>query len=110
MGDIDEQRRAAGAKVKAGAQKRKERDEKILSNKEREAARVEDDKKARTCDCAEKMDEALKPYNGMLVGSLRLNNAPRRVYIMVEKRDDMSRTKPPRVAASYCPFCGVKQP
>lgn len=62
------------------------------------------------CDCAEKIDEMLKPRGGALVGTLRLNTAPRRVYVAVEKRDTASRVKPPMLAVSYCPFCGVKAP
>ena len=62
------------------------------------------------CKCADGADAALKPLNGVLVGTLRLNKAPRRVYIAVEKLDVTSRVKPPYVAATYCPFCGKKVP
>lgn len=71
-----------------------------------------EDKKATAsgCDCAEEIDKLLKPRNGVLTGTLRLNKAPRRVYIAVEKLDTTSRMKPPFLAATYCPFCGKKAP
>lgn len=68
-------------------------------------------KKTEGCNCADEIDALLKPKNGVLVGSMRLNPGPRRVYLAVEKLDTAVRTKPPSyIPANYCPFCGKKAP
>ncbi len=63
-----------------------------------------------SCKCAEEVDKLLASKNGQLVGSLRLNGAPRRIFVAVEKLDGDSREKPPLLAASFCPFCGKASP
>lgn len=66
---------------------------------------------AKGCNCADLIDDMLKPRNGVLVGTLRLNPAgPRRVYVAIEKLDTAERQKPPMLQANHCPFCGKKYP
>lgn len=62
------------------------------------------------CNCDKKLDEKLAPLNGRLVRGFvmapgKLELSP--VFITVEKLIPRGK-KPPRVVASYCPFCGAK--
>lgn len=57
------------------------------------------------CACVADMNARLKDeYNGILVTTLF--GSPPKVSIEVEKRDPKIRQRPPRVIASFCPFCG----
>lgn len=59
------------------------------------------------CDCIKTTNELLaKEHNGELVVTLFGN--PQRTSIEVQKLDSKKRVKPPRLIASYCPFCGEK--
>lgn len=61
--------------------------------------------------CADRINAWLAEKNGVLLGGLSLLpdgkvEASRRIYLAVDKLDPKKRIRPPRVACSYCPFCG----
>lgn len=60
------------------------------------------------CDCVTATDKMLVEHNATVVTTLGLFGAPRRVSLEVEKLDSKKRGRPPRLIASYCPFCGEK--
>lgn len=63
---------------------------------------------SRGCKCIEKVDKALKEQNTRLVVAIFLDGSPERAIIEVEKIDSKNRTRPKRMIASFCPFCGKK--
>lgn len=60
------------------------------------------------CKCNETVDELLAEHNSQLVTTLGFGGAPCRVVLLTEKRIVKKRWQPPRMLASYCPFCGVR--
>lgn len=60
------------------------------------------------CDCITATDKLLAEHNATIVATLGLFGAPSRVAIECEKRDPKKRGKPPRLIATFCPFCGEK--
>lgn len=58
------------------------------------------------CDCANKLNETLKPFNYRLTRNLLEENPP--VLIDIHKIETRKRTPSHSLIASYCPFCGVK--
>lgn len=58
------------------------------------------------CDCLATTDKMLAEHNATVVATLGLFGAPSRATIELEKRDPKKRGKPPRLIATYCPFCG----
>lgn len=63
---------------------------------------------ATDCSCITETDKMLVAHNATVVATFGLFGAPRRVSLEVEKLDSKKRARPPRLIASYCPFCGVK--
>lgn len=71
-------------------------------------------KVAKHCDCVtmvnEKMAEA--GQNQRIVASLGIitRDFVARAVVETEKVDSSRRNRPPRLVATYCPFCGVEYP
>lgn len=64
---------------------------------------------ARRCRCAEKVNRLLAKQNRELVLSYRLST--NLVQCVVETaRIEGRRSRPTRLVASFCPFCGVEYP
>ena len=55
--------------------------------------------------CFPQIDKKLEEQNARL--SFNLLN-PNHIFIETEKIDAKKRGKPPKMIASYCPFCGEK--
>jgi hypothetical protein len=62
------------------------------------------------CECIERINPLLKPYNTQLELVLFFDGTPIRPVIGVEKVDSKVRGKPTGIIAKYCPFCGEKYP
>lgn len=62
------------------------------------------------CNCAEEMDARLQEHGGRLVRAIALrgNTMVSRLLVSTEKTDSKKRKPLPVVAASFCPFCGVR--
>ncbi len=62
------------------------------------------------CNCADEMDAKLKDHGGKLVRAIALrgNTLIARLLVSTEKTDPKKRKPLPVVAASFCPFCGVR--
>jgi hypothetical protein len=58
------------------------------------------------CDCANKLNETLKPMNYRLTRNL-LEEDPA-VLIEMHKIEKRKRTPSHSLVATYCPFCGVR--
>jgi hypothetical protein len=57
------------------------------------------------CDCINQMNEKLAAHNAALVTTMF--GQPERVCVETYKVDSKVRGfRPPKVLASYCPFCG----
>lgn len=56
------------------------------------------------CDCIKEMTTLLKEHNTGLVTNLPSSRTFLETYTIVPKRG----FKRPRVAATFCPFCGVR--
>lgn len=63
---------------------------------------------AEVCNCIDEVDAKLAEHNATVVTTLGLFNNPRRVSLEVEKSDAKKRGKPPRLIATFCPFCGTR--
>jgi hypothetical protein len=61
------------------------------------------------CNCATKMDAALKAHNYMLCRNL-LEGDKAAALVEITKIDRKKRTGSMSLVASYCPFCGKKYP
>lgn len=57
------------------------------------------------CECIDKINALLEPKNAAL--NVNLLN-PTYTFVQLVKADTSKRGKLPLMAASYCPFCGVK--
>lgn len=62
------------------------------------------------CECIKSMDAMLLEHNARVVCTLGLFGTPQKVSLEVEKADEKKRGRPPRLIASFCPFCGTKYP
>jgi hypothetical protein len=62
------------------------------------------------CECIKKMNESLASKNGKIstVFQINANSLAEKISISTEKLDKSKRMLPPKVLASYCPFCGEK--
>lgn len=60
------------------------------------------------CDCITKVDELLAERNGRLYVTINLMNGKAYPKLGVEKKETRSRTKPPLMIPTYCPFCGQR--
>lgn len=58
------------------------------------------------CNCIDKMDELLKPHGVALLTTIL--QAPYRVCIETYRPEARRGKKPPRVLATFCPFCGER--
>ena len=58
------------------------------------------------CACFKRVNEKLKPYNGILESNL-IASEPR-VVISVCKLESKKHKKPPVLEATWCPFCGER--
>lgn len=64
------------------------------------------------CDCADKMNEALKPHNTRLSSLTQITSTMdlrARIQVATEKIDSKVRKPARAVAATFCPFCGNAQ-
>lgn len=59
------------------------------------------------CDCIKNVNELLAAHNAVLV--LPMFGA-QRPFIETTKREGSKRGKPPKMQASFCPFCGEQYP
>lgn len=62
-----------------------------------------------SCDCFNKANATLAVHNECLVSlmDIRSFEAVPRALISIEKLDSKKRTRPRRMLASFCPFCGT---
>jgi hypothetical protein len=60
------------------------------------------------CNCFAEVNDKLAPENGEIETNL-VGTPGAVILISVVKKDAKARKKPPRLIASYCPFCGVKK-
>lgn len=61
---------------------------------------------AQPCDCIADMNAKLGEHNGGVVATMF--GSPRKVCVEVyQLKTGRGTKKPPRVVASFCPFCGV---
>lgn len=61
-----------------------------------------------SCDCFNKVNVTLAEHNERLVSlmDIRAFETVPRVLISIEKLDSKKRSRPRRMLASFCPFCG----
>jgi hypothetical protein len=69
--------------------------------------------KTKGCDCFNKVNEALKPYNTCLKKTITMTQGATlsmglAMTIATEKIDSTKRKPAKSVMPTYCPFCGVK--
>jgi hypothetical protein len=61
------------------------------------------------CTCIQKIDAKLAEHNGMLETNW-LSDPSRAMICVVKKSASGTPKKPPRLEATYCPFCGERYP
>lgn len=59
------------------------------------------------CDCIARVDESMLSRNAKIMLPWF---GPQRPFIETTKVDEKKRGKPPRLFATFCPFCGEKYP
>lgn len=61
-------------------------------------------------DCVQRLNSLLESENGQLQSGFSIDIFGKcvvnRIYVSVEKLDKSARKTPPKVVATYCPFCG----
>jgi hypothetical protein len=65
------------------------------------------------CECQQKFNDLLKPCGFRLATAIQVTKKMHlipRLMLRLEKLDGTKRAKEPVVAATFCPFCGVKLP